>query len=152
MTFDERYDAKVDRSGGPDVCWPWTAGTTKDGYGMIRFGDEAMYAHRIALERRLGRPIKPRFCSLHHCDNPPCCNPAHLFEGTKGDNNRDKAEKGGAPHGEGHWRCKVTETDVQEIRCRAREGETQRFLAAEFDMSQSNVSLIVRRERWGHVA
>jgi hypothetical protein len=45
--------------------------------------------HRLALERKLGRPIRPGFGALHTCDYPPCVNMDHLYEGTQKDNVRD---------------------------------------------------------------
>ncbi len=154
MTFDERYDAKVDRSGGPDACWPWVASTTLKGYGKIGRGGFGMgweFAHRVALERKLGRPIKPGYCSLHTCDNPPCNNPAHLFEGTKGDNNRDTAAKGRMQRGERHYLAKLTEDDVREIRRRATAGEKQKTLAEDFGVVQTGISKIVKLLTWKHV-
>lgn len=149
----ERYDVKVDRSGGSDACWPWTAGMDKDGYGRIWLDKGTVRAHRIALERHLGRPIKPGFCALHACDNPPCCNPIHLFEGTKADNSRDSAAKGRARgvRGAQHHSAKLTEADVREIRRRAHGGELQRTLAEEFGIVQPSVSEIVLRKTWKHV-
>ena len=153
--FDDRYVEKIDHSGGPDACWPWTAGTNNYGYGLIsrgRRGEGLVLAHRVALERRLGRPLKPGHCACHHCDNPPCCNPEHLFEGTLADNNRDMSRKGRAARGESAGNTKLTEAMVLEIRSRAQAGEYQRTLAAEFGVSRENVSLIVNRVNWRHVA
>jgi hypothetical protein len=100
MTTEERFWAKVDRSGGPDACWLWTAGTfrLRNGYG--KFGADpaasrTVYAHRFAYELSHG-PIPPGLLVCHHCDNPPCCNPAHLFLGTIADNMRDMSDKGRA--------------------------------------------------------
>ncbi len=152
MTFDERYDMKVDRSGGPNACWPWTAGLGSHGYGQIKLDGEKVLAHRIALERRLGRLIKPGFCSLHHCDNPPCCNPTHLFEGTQAENNRDAANKCRTAHGAQNGNAKLIEADIREIRQRAHRGELQRVLAGVFEIDRSNISKIVLGKRWGHVA
>lgn len=47
-------------------------------------------ASRVVLERKLGRPIKPGYCALHHCDRPPCVNPDHIYEGTHFDNQLDR--------------------------------------------------------------
>jgi hypothetical protein len=49
-----------------------------------------IYAHRVALERKLGRPINPGFLACHHCDWPSCVNPDHLYEGTRLDNAEDR--------------------------------------------------------------
>lgn len=62
----------------------------KGGYGTRGH----RYAHREALEQKLGRPIKPGYGALHHCDNPPCIEPVHLFEGTNADNVHDMIAKG----------------------------------------------------------
>jgi hypothetical protein len=85
---------KVDRSSGAESCWPWTAGKTTGGYGQHRNGG----CHRIAWELVNG-PIPNKLCVLHACDNPPCCNPAHLFLGTRRDNALDAADKGHKKHG-----------------------------------------------------
>lgn len=80
--------------GGPAECWPWT-GTRNDlGYGILRVTGKNVRAHRFAYELASGRPIPVGLEVCHRCDNPPCCNPAHLFLGTQGDNVRDAASKG----------------------------------------------------------
>lgn len=83
---------KVDASAGPFSCWPWMGYRFPNGYG--RAGQTAnhspIYAHRAALEFALGRPLAPDRFACHRCDNPPCCNPLHLYEGTAADNVRDR--------------------------------------------------------------
>lgn len=86
----------VDRSGGPDACWPWTGSRNRGGYGRF-YGKVAT---RIVLEERLGRKIgmdpgtgRP-MVAMHTCDNPSCVNPAHLVEGTYVENTRDMIDKG----------------------------------------------------------
>jgi hypothetical protein len=89
----ERFWAKVD-IGGPDECWPWTAGTYRKGYGQFNAGPpwHPNHAHRYAWIYTYGDPGELHV--LHSCDNPPCCNPAHLFLGTNADNMADKVAKG----------------------------------------------------------
>lgn len=94
--LEKRFSSKVDRSGGPAACWPWKgAWRTEKGYGRIlkdRRKGRALRAHRVAWELAHG-PIPLGLCVCHACDNPPCCNPAHLFLGTMLDNNRDRDAK-----------------------------------------------------------
>lgn len=90
-----RFWPKVDRR-GPLECWPWTASSlTTYGYGHIRLTSSRrkVLSHRLAYELANG-PIPDGLKVLHECDNPPCCNPAHLFLGTHLANARDRDSKG----------------------------------------------------------
>jgi hypothetical protein len=89
----DRFAAKVDVR-GPDECWEWTGYRCPRGYGTLWVAGKNKKAHRVALEIALGRPIAPALGALHTCDNPPCCNPAHLYEGTAQDNSDDAAVRG----------------------------------------------------------
>lgn len=88
----ERFWAKVDRR-GPDDCWEWTAGCNRKGYGKFSLDGATRQSHRISWELANGQ-IPEGLCVLHRCDNPPCCNPAHLFLGTHADNHADRSLKG----------------------------------------------------------
>ena len=93
--LDERFWAKVDRASS-DACWPWLATHGRFGYGEFKVGGRSgrsVKAHRVAWELTHG-PISDGLFVLHRCDNPPCCNPGHLFLGTHADNMRDMAQKG----------------------------------------------------------
>jgi hypothetical protein len=90
---------------------------------------------------------------LHRCDNPPCCNPAHLFLGTDADNSDDKVSKSRHPHGVTHGRAKLTEDDVRAIRATyAAEPVSQMTLAALYGVNQTIISDVVLRRSWKHIA
>lgn len=92
--FATRFWLLVDKR-GPDECWPWAGGArSHNGYGEYGHASRGkVRAHRVAYELTHG-PIPDGLSICHHCDNPPCCNPAHLFAGTTLDNARDRAQKG----------------------------------------------------------
>lgn len=160
-TFKDRMTAKVDRSGGPDACWTWTGARHRGGYGVLHTGGKCgrtVYAHRVSWMLHTGTdPANMAVC--HRCDNPPCCNPRHLFLGTIADNVRDMIDKGRArtaarpPHlrGEAHGSAKITEANVIEIRQRSAMGEPSPTIAASFGIDPSTVRQIIRRVIWRHV-
>ena len=88
----DRLWERVDRSGD---CWLWTGAITGVGYGHIYADGRLAYTHRLAYELTYG-PIPEGLFVCHHCDNPPCCRPEHLFLGTAQDNQSDMAAKGRA--------------------------------------------------------
>ena len=82
-------------------CWPWAGRKDQDGYGVLSVDGKDHKAHRIAWADKHG-PIPLTLCVLHHCDNPPCINPAHLFLGTPTDNMTDRDAKGRQSRGPRH--------------------------------------------------
>ncbi len=92
QTEDNRFWGKVARGDG-DECWPWTASRNRDGYGNFRLGKTMVLAHRHAYSICKG-PIGDGLHVCHACDRPECCNPAHLFLGSRSDNMRDAIRKG----------------------------------------------------------
>jgi hypothetical protein len=85
----------VDQSGGSDACWPWQRHRNPEGYGVTKLAGFRR-AHRLAWCLTNG-PIPDGMLVCHTCDNPPCCNPAHLFLGTESDNRQDMLAKGRGP-------------------------------------------------------
>ena len=161
---------------GPEECWPWKGARNKRGYGVLFLGQELrmVLAHRAAFAaaacieafRKEKRWDANAMVVLHRCDNPPCCNPRHLFIGTHLDNVKDKVNKGRTPrgdqssarryrdrlpHGERHWKTTLTERQVKLIRLLHASGRTQASLGNEFGVSFRTVNQIVNRKRWGHV-
>jgi hypothetical protein len=89
----------VDTSAGPNGCWPWKGRRTDKGYGQFQVNGRKKRAHRWLVEYALGDELDPDIFVCHTCDNPPCCNPRHLFIGDALANNRDCAAKGRHPRG-----------------------------------------------------
>lgn len=96
----DRFWSKVAKA-GQDECWPWTAYRNRKGYGQFGLKRDVVPAHRIAYFLVKG-PIPDGFQVCHKCDNPPCCNPGHLFTGTNSDNVGDKCAKERQSKGNSH--------------------------------------------------
>jgi hypothetical protein len=153
---------------GPGECWLWHARLWKSGYGSFSVNGRDERAHRVAWALANG-PIPEGMCVLHRCDNPPCCNPAHLFLGTPAVNARDRSAKGrsatGARHGsrthpemvpcmkgERNPSAKLTARVVRKIRdsFTGRLGEMSEF-AVLHGVSVSTVSNILAGKVWKQV-
>ena len=145
-SFDKHYT--IDEATG---CHVWQRGRDAYGYGRLQIDGLQERAHRFAWKRAHG-PIPPGCHLGHHCDNPPCCNPEHLFLGTNTDNRRDSVRKKRHAHGERQGLSRLNSVDVERIRDIYRiGGNSQREIAQHLDMSQSQIGRILRGVCWGHV-
>lgn len=164
----QRFWHYVER-GGPDECWPWKASKFSGGYGQFNAGGRTLRAHRVAFLLQHGIDPTDRFV-CHDCDNPPCCNGAHLFAGSARDNTQDCVSKGRTNSASG-WRhgsrtkpesrargeriaqAKLTAEQVVEIRALYKAGEyTHQKLAEHFGVSRRAIGFITRGENWYHIA
>jgi hypothetical protein len=145
-----------------DGCWHWQKAVFRDSrppqsrYGLITavIGNRrrAALAHRVSYEAFVG-PIPPGMCVLHKCDNPPCCNPSHLFLGTPADNTKDciKKNRRHSTAGEFNGNSKLSTSDVLTIRRMYWVFKIpQKRIAADFGLYISRVNLIVRGLAWSH--
>lgn len=147
----------------PEDCWEWKRGVnhkTEIGkYGVMWANGYKHKCHRFALSLKLGRPIKDGMLACHTCDNPTCCNPDHLYEGTHKDNWRDCFERGrvNKEKGEDRYNAVLTPEKVRFIRDnfssnRGCDGKlTGVALAKQFGVGPTMISSIVKRHRWKHV-
>lgn len=96
-SVESRFWRRVDKTDG---CWVWKTAPSQPRYGYLRVGKSLVAAHRVSYELANGTIPNGLFV-CHHCDNPKCVNPAHLFLGTQLDNMRDMHAKGRANNGYG---------------------------------------------------
>lgn len=144
-----RFWPKVD-VGDEDECWVWRGSVKETGYGLFQQDGEALRAHRVAYELVFEDPGEKHV--LHHCDNPSCVNPGHLYLGTHQDNMQDMVQRDRIPRGERAGNAKLTKDEVREIRQRYDEEDIlQKELADEFDISTTNVSSIITGKWWAHL-
>lgn len=125
-------------------CWNWNGCKNNEGYGWFRFNGFQWKAHRLAWELTNGK-IPDGMLVCHHCDNPSCINPNHLFLGSDADNSRDAAIKD-------RRSIKLSSHQVIEIRQLTGNGLRQTHVARLFNVTQSTVNRIVNNVRRKHVA
>lgn len=158
QTLAERLWSGIDKR-GPNDCWPWMRSKTPKGYGVIsrrRFGGGITQtgAHRAAYELTHG-PVPDGVYICHRCDNPICCNPAHLFAGTPRDNvidcvskGRRAKERGSYNGGEANSHAKLSAADIAAIAARVAAGERQTVIAKEYGVDPGTIWRALHGHTW----
>lgn len=136
---------KVDRR-NPEDCWPWT-GYVSGGRGRLDIGNiPGVYASRAAYVAAFPGELELTCTDgryvLHSCDNPLCCNPAHLRIGTHSENMQDKVLRSRCPDFKGTKgpRAKLSAEDVRAIRRSKKGGATKKALALLYEVSEATIS------------
>jgi hypothetical protein len=138
-----------DRVSYSDDCWEWVGAINQSGYGHFYFNDNYMRAHRWSYEYFKGEKLGHDLC-CHHCDNPACVNPFHLFAGDHLANNRDMVEKGRYRilRGEDMYNARLTESQVKKI---FYDNRMYAEIADDYGISRTQVQGIKSGKRWKHV-
>lgn len=145
---ERRFKAMIN-AGDPAECWKWTGATAK-GYGRFKIGKSVYLAHRVAYRLHCDGLMPPGLVVMHTCDNPSCCNPAHLKLGTYAENvaDMDSKDRRQQARGEACTYAKLTAEAVMSIRSSPL---SDRSLARLHGVSKSNVHLIRSGQSWRHV-
>lgn len=139
------------------ACWNWTASLRPTGYGQMRYLGTTELAHRVSWMLFRGPIPKAEnvygtMNVLHHCDNPKCVNPEHLFIGDQADNAKDAVSKKRwgkrGCKGENHGRSKLTEKDVRTIRTSDLSASQ---LAVKHGVSKSAIQHVLKKRSWMHL-
>jgi len=139
-----------------DACWEWIGSKNNGGYGKFWLNKKCIDSHRVSWMLTYGDIPENKYV-LHHCDNPSCVRPDHLFLGSQTDNMQDMLSKGrGTWHGnsmpgESNPRARLTKEDVLKIRQLFSDGMRQTDIAKQYNMSVMAIHSIVRYKTWKHI-
>ncbi len=141
-------------------CWEWMGSRSDSGHGNIRRDGRLYGTHRLACIIWIGPPPKgDHVQACHHCDNPPCFNPDHLYWGTQKTNSEDMMRRGRGKQqfdslrtrGTKHVGNKLSESDVIAIKRALIAGErgTMARLARQYGVTIQNIFRIKTGKLWG---
>ncbi|HEY5870706.1 MAG TPA: HNH endonuclease signature motif containing protein [Candidatus Tectomicrobia bacterium] len=150
-SIEERFWNKVEKT---SECWLWTGSRHIKGYGrLMGIGKthrwKAIPAHRLSWVLHYGS-IPQELGVLHHCDNPPCVRPDHLFLGTPADNVADKVRKSRQMFGDRHVHAKINTTIAAKIKEALADGEANVSISRRFNVSKGIIRGIKIGRNWKH--
>ena len=134
---------------GTRECWLWASSVNDTGYGTYRLPDRSITAHRFIYAYFKG-PVPNGMCVCHTCDNPACCNPSHLFLGTRRDNMRDMVKKGrnACTVGVRNPRARLNEEAIKVIRHPSLAHKTHVQLAAAYGVTPGMIGHVRAGRNW----
>lgn len=130
-----------------DQCLVWPYSRTVNGYAQLNCGRQKLSVHRLVCEDAYGPPPTRLHEVAHSCGNRSCVARTHLRWATHVENEADKLAHGTHQFGERNPQSRLTDAEVEQIRA-LRGQQTQREIAAKFNVSQSAVSFIQTGSRW----
>lgn len=146
-----RFKSKLETSLAANGDCLETKHKTARGYGKICCSENGklyqISAHRLAYFLHFGK-IEGELHICHTCDNPPCCNPEHLFQGTPSDNINDARMKGRLTFGERHPQAKIRKVEVEAICALRKCSFTTNRIAEIFGLSQGHITEITNGNYW----
>lgn len=157
LTTRQRFWAQVDIS-SEDSCWNWKGQSLTNGYGIFGvFRGKERYAHRIAYLFTHGKSA-PDFV-LHSCDNPACCNPKHLRNGTQADNVEDRENRKRSAHFRPEWKARIAQLvrasravlsveQVKQVKVRLRNGEKPSAISKDLPVTVRAIQAIKYGQSW----
>lgn len=159
----EKFWSRVDKKSESE-CWAWKMSCNSRGYGKFQVGRKTISAHRFSIVAS-GNEIPDGMFSCHKCDNPPCCNPNHLFIGSSADNQRDMADKGRSCkgernpskthpelfRGENNYGHKLTDEIVSRLRESPPIGANMNSEALKYSVSASALRGAIVGSTWKHL-
>jgi len=132
----------------PNGCWEWQLGKDKGGYGKASANGGTIRAHRLSFSAFV-RELGDNEQGLHKCDNPPCCNPEHIYAGTHQNNVDDKVRKGRQIKERQCWKTKLDLQDSVEIKVILSSGlVSQTKIGEMYGVSQFAISQIALGKSW----
>jgi hypothetical protein len=130
-------------------CLEWLGCKNRHGYGVIGLNGDRFMAHRLAwMLFRSEIPAGMFIC--HHCDNPSCVNPEHLFIGTPKDNTQDARKKGRLAYGKRNQWAKLTPEKIKEAYAMNRNGASCHYIAKHFGVSRNTITRALSGSSWSH--